>query len=362
MKERRLPTMGDVARLAEVSPATVARVLYAPEKVSTDKRDKVMAAVEATGYRTNVVARGLRQRRSWTIGLVTIDATFNPFFINLGQAIRLKALALGYSVISFQHGTQSEPISSAVAQMIELRADAVIFAYALQPEDLSPLLRAHIPVVQVEQEVMLGTDTILTDSQPGIDQAIRHLAELGHKRIAFMGGDPALYNRPRVVGPTMEEARLIAYRESIVKYGAESDPSLEVLGRYFAIAGGDPAREGREMMKRVLAMPNRPTAILASSDMLAAGILQTLAQNQISVPRDMSLIGFDDSVAPLLSPPISSIGRPLSEMARRAIEMAIHSIESPDEHRISREVVTTSLRCRSSTAPPASCPTDVTSP
>jgi LacI family transcriptional regulator, repressor for deo operon, udp, cdd, tsx, nupC, and nupG len=353
MKNRRLSTMNDVARLAGVSPATVARVLYEPEKVAPGRRVKVEAAITETGYRPNAVARGLRTSRSWKIGLIIVDGRLNPYFVNLSQAIRLEAMSQGYTVLTFQYGSAAEPVTDAVAQLIQNRVDAVIFSYALRPEDIAPLLEANIPVVQVEQEAIAGTDVVICAPQQGIHAAIAHLVELGHRRIAFMGGDPAMYDRPRVHGTTMEEERLAAFRASVRALGADSDPALEVLGRYFSATGEDPAVEGRAMMRRILDMENRPTAILASSDMLAAGILQVLLSEDLKVPRDFSIIGYDDSIASLLAPPLSSIGRPLDEIAKVAIQRAIAAIIDTS-HRPTRNVFDTTLRIRQSTAPPSS--------
>lgn len=353
MKDRRLSTMNDVARLAGVSPATVARVLYEPEKVAPARRAVVEAALVETGYRPNAVARGLRTSRSWKIGLIIVDGRLNPFFVNLSQAIRLEAMTQGYTVLTFQYGSATEPVTDSVANLIQNRVDAVIFAYALRPGDIEPLLEADIPVVQVEQEAISGTDVVICAPQKGIHAAISHLVELGHRRIAFMGGDPASYPRPRVHGMTMEEERLAAFRTSVQTLGADTDPALEVLGRYFSVTGDDPASEGRAMTRRILDMENRPTAILASSDMLAAGILQALWAEGLKVPEDFSLIGYDDSVASLLAPPLSSIGRPLDEIAKAAIDCAITAIiDKP--HRTSRHVFDTALRFRQSTAPPSS--------
>lgn len=351
MKDRRLSTMNDVARLAGVSPATVARVLYEPEKVAPGRRIKVEAALAETGYRPNAVARGLRTSRSWKIGLIIVDGRLNPYFVNLSQAIRLEAMSQGYTVLTFQYGSAAEPVTDAVAQLIQNRVDAVIFSYALRPEDITPLLEANIPVVQVEQEAIADTDVVICAPQHGIHAAIAHLVELGHRRIAFMGGDPASYNRPRVHGTTMEEERLAAFRAAVRALGADTDPALEVLGRYFSVTGEDPASEGRAMTSRILAMENRPTAILASSDMLAAGILQALSAADLKVPRDFSLIGYDDSVASLLTPPLSSIGRPLDDIAKASIDCAIAAIvDTP--HRPVRHVFDTELHFRQSTASP----------
>ncbi len=349
MNKRRQPTMGDVARIAGVSPATVARVIYEPGKVGPDKCARVQAAIDETGYRPNVVARGLRTQRSWTIGLIIVDGSLNPFFVHLSHAIRVEALARGYTTLTFQHGTSPETASAAVAEMIQRQVDAVVFSYALRTDDIQPLLDKKIPVIQIEQEVVDRTDAVLTDPKPGIDEAIAHLCALGHHRIAFIGGDPVLYTRPPVHGSTMERDRLLAFHDAIARNGADPDPDLVVLGRYFGANRQDPASEGRAMMERLLALPNRPTAILASSDVLAAGVLQTLGAHGLSVPEDMSLIGFDDSVASLLTPPLHSITRPLDQMARKAIELVISTIENKD-HTPQRILFPTSMFRRASTA------------
>ncbi|ARO15831.1 LacI family transcriptional regulator (plasmid) [Ketogulonicigenium robustum] len=342
--------MGDVAKMAGVSPATVARVLYEPEKVGEARRAKVQAALDATGYKPNVVARGLRTSRSWKIGLIIVDGRLNPYFVNLSQAIRLEAMAQGYTVLTFQYGSVNEPVADSVAQLIQHRVDAVIFAYALRPEDIAPLQAANIPVVQVEQEAVGGTDVVICGPQAGISDAVAHLVALGHRRIAFMGGDPAAYLRPRVSGQTMEEERLSAFRAAVAQHGADADHSLEVLGRYFSTTGEDPAKEGRVMMQKILDMPAPPTAILASSDMLVAGILQVLSARGLRVPQDFSVIGFDDSIAPLLAPAVSSIGRPLGDVAKAAIACVMGAIDD-SPHRPLRHVFPTELRLRDSTAP-----------
>nr|WP_320144634.1 LacI family DNA-binding transcriptional regulator [uncultured Cohaesibacter sp.] len=327
-----LPTMGDVARHAGVSPATVARVLYEPEKVSLEKRTIVQEALKATGYRPNAAARGLRTQRSGTIGLVVVDGTLNPFFSQLSQAIRNEALERGYNVLMFQHGMKPEREAKAVTQLLQQRADAVIFAYGVNAEGMAPLLQAGIPVVQIEQEVCAGTDAVLIDPVVGINAAVEHLCTLGHERIAFIGGDPALYDRPRVHGTSMDEDRLDAFRAAVRKHGASEDGGLIRLGLYFTTTGDDPAQAGREMMHALLQAPRRPTAVLASGDILAAGALQALGEAGLSVPGDMSVIGFDNSIANLLNPPLSSIGRPLVDIGRCALDLVVNAINGQDNN------------------------------
>ncbi len=348
-KNRHLSTMGDVARHAGVSPATVARVLYEPDKVGPEKQRRVREALKATGYRPNAVARGLRTKRSWTIGLIVVDGSLNPFFSQLSQAIRSEALARGYNVLMFQHGMKPEIEASAVVQLLQQRADAVIFSYGINASGLAPLLQAGVPVIQIEQEVCGGTDAVLIDPASGIDQAIDHLQALGHRRIAFIGGAPDRYNRARVHGTSMEEDRLAAFSAAIARHGLDDDPALIRLGLYFPLTGDDPASEGRKMMRDLLGIERRPTAVLASSDILAAGALQALGEAGLSVPDDMSLIGFDNSIANLLTPPLSSVGRPLQAMGLAAIDLVVEAIENPDR-KVRTLVYQTELVVRRSTA------------
>ncbi len=339
--------MGDVARYAGVSPATVARVLYEPEKVSEEKRLRIREALKATGYRPNAAARGLRTQKSHSIGLLMVDGSLNPFFSQLSQVIRSEAMKRGYTVLTYQHGMNAQREADAVTQCLQQQADAVIFAYAVTAEGMQPLVDAGVPIVQVEQARRPGTDMVLVDPATGIDEAVRHLTDLGHRRIGFLGADPDRYARARHHGRTQEEDRILAFQGAVLRHGASPDPDLIRLGLYSA-PDDDPAREGRRMMQELLDLPQRPTAVISSGDILAAGALQALHAAGLNVPGDISLIGFDNSISNLLSPPLTSIGRPLEEMARTALDMALAATaDETREHRC--ETFSTSLVLRAST-------------
>lgn len=333
MRKSSLPTMGDVARHAGVSPATVARVLYNAGTVSAEKKARIEAALEATGYRPNVVARGLRTQRSWTIGMIVVDGTINPFFTQLTQAVRTEALDRGYNVLVYNHGMSAKREADAIANLIQQRVDAVIFSYGVAAENMVPLHEAGIPIVQIERDLTLDTHSVLIDPAPGITEAVTHLVEAGHERIAYIGGDPKLYPRPRPHGSTMEEDRLVAFRAAMASCGVEVDEAMIQLGYYFNPAGRPITGEGRRLTRLLLDMPRRPTAIFASGDTLAAGALQELQQAGLRVPADISVIGFDDSIADMLTPPLSSVGRPLQEMGIAALDLAIATISDPDTQR-----------------------------
>ena len=170
--------MGDVARYAGVSPATVARVLYEPEKVSEEKRLRIREALKATGYRPNAAARGLRTQKSHSIGLLMVDGSLNPFFSQLSQVIRSEAMKRGYTVLTYQHGMNAQREADAVAQCLQQQADAVIFAYAVTAEGMQPLMDAGVPIVQVEQARRADASNQL----PGVHRdalVVPHLADRG---------------------------------------------------------------------------------------------------------------------------------------------------------------------------------------
>lgn len=320
-------TMGDVAKVAGVSPATVARVLYNQGVVADDKRRRVEAAVVQTGYRTNVFARSLRTQRSFTIGLVLVDGSINPVFTRLSTALEAEALDRGYTLLTLNHAMNARQEQNAVSRFIDHRVDAVICAYAVDAANIALLTEAGIPVVQVERELTLGTSSVLPDSGPGFDAAVRHLVELGHRDIAFVGGDPARYPRARVRRETMEEERLRCFTEAMAQHGLEPQPEYVRLGLYFSTRGTPASTEGRQQTEALLALARPPTAIVLSSDILAAGAMQAIYAAGMRIPDDISLIGFDDSIADLLSPPLTTIGRPMEDFARSAFDLAIAQIE-----------------------------------
>mgnify|MGYP003664021102 CR=1 FL=1 len=319
--------MGDVANVAGVSPATVARVLYNKGFVAQDKRDRVEAAVIKTGYRTNVFARNLRTQRSFTIGLVIVDGSINPVFTRLSTALEIEALQRGYTLLTLNHAMNARQEKNAVTRFIDHRVDAVICAYAVDPANLAMLAEAGIPVVQVERELTRDTSSVLPDSATGFGAAVAHLAGLGHVDIAYVGGDPARYPRARVRHETMEEERLRCFNEAMARHDLTVRPELVRLGLYFSTDGSPASTEGRNQTAALLALPRPPTAMILSSDILAAGALQAVYAAGMRVPDDISLIGFDDSISDLLSPPMTSIGRPMSEFARVAFDLALAHVD-----------------------------------
>ncbi len=331
---RRSATLIEVARLAGVSTATVNRVLKRQGYISDDAREKVLAAVEATQYRPNVLAQGLRTRRSHTIGLMLTAITVNPFFVGVAHAVELAAVAAGYRTVMFNHGGSPEQERIGIENFIAQRVDAVLFCTALEPDNLALLDRAGIPAIEIERSSTATASCVRVDNYVGARAAMDHLVQLGHSNIAFVGGDPALYLRDAVRGRSVEDDRLAAYRDGMAAHGLVPRDELIRLGTYYDLEGGSTGEEGRAHAEALMALPSPPSAIFATCDILAAGVLQALYRAGRRVPQDVSVVGFDDTLASYLSPELTTVAQPVSLLGEQAFHMALAAInrqETQDE-------------------------------
>ena len=320
-------TLLEVAQRAGVSTATVARVLKAKGYVSEVARSRVEAAIKATGYRPNAVARGLRQQRSFTVGHMLTAITANPFFVNVAHWAEEEALAEGYKTFLFNHNGSAERERLGVERFIERRVDAVLFTNAIDRHNVQLLTEAAIPVIQLERAATIEAPSIRVDNLSGALEAIAHLVQFGHRRIAFIGGDPELINRGDRHFTSVEDERLAGYREGLRQAGIPIDESLIRLGRYYHIEDGGSGIEGYRHIKALLALPERPTAIFATCDILAAGALQGIYEEGLRVPEDISIIGFDDTLAANLAPQLTTVAQPMEDLGRLGFRAALDAIE-----------------------------------
>lgn len=341
-------TMADVARVARVSPTTAARVIHNRGYVSAENRKRVLDAVESTGYRPNLQARSLRLQRSYTLGLVLSSARENPFYTHISHAIRTAASAEGYSMLTVNHSYSAETEISGIKQFLDHGVEAVVLCHALNTKHLAPLIRANVPLIQVERQDVEQAYFIAIDPQPGMSAAVQSLVNQGHNRIAFIGAKPAkTTNTSSVV--TAEQRRSEAFREAVFSCGLAEANCPTILGEYFPSAPDD-ALPGRLLAEELLARDDATvTAIIAGSDILAAGILQALYEKGIKVPGDMSVIGYDDSVAEFLSPPLSSIAQPYSAIGDAVVAFVGRIVENGGKDNLRELRVSTSLVQRRST-------------
>jgi LacI family transcriptional regulator len=334
-----MATMSDVARVANVSIATVSHVINGTRFVSAERVERVHAAMQELGYTPDATARSLRVGRTDTIGLVVPDNT-NPFFAALARWIEEAGFEAGYTTILANSNERPDREHRYVSALVSKRVDGLILAPSRgDHETLARLLaNAGTPVVIVDREAALPrADFVMYDNEGGSHEAARYLIELGHARIAYVAG-PA--------DTTSGTERVIGFRRALTEAGlAVSDNPVVEADFHF--------EGGRDACARLLGTGGRFTALFAANDLMAAGALRELATRGISVPRDMSLIGFDDApLAKMLSPALTTIRQPPREMAQTAVSLLLSRVTGTDGSKPTRHVLPTALVVRESTAPP----------
>jgi LacI family transcriptional regulator len=255
----------------------------------------------------------------------------------------------------FAYNMQKDPDRErmGVEALIRRQVDAIIFTTPVSQENVQLALDFGVPVVQVERPTALQTNVVLVDNYTGAAQATEHLIRLGHRQIAFLGTD-------QVYDPTnpherIDVDRMAGYLDTMHNHGLPVPESLLALGRYYWVEGGGLPGDGYRLMQHVLEQKPRPTAVFAACDIMAAGAFQAIYAHGLRVPDDISVVGFDDSLAPYLSPPLSTVAQPMEEIGRAAVQLALAEIESVDEDQ-QPQVRRLSMRWveRASTAPPNS--------
>jgi len=304
-----MSTLSDVAVAAGVSPTTVSRYLSRSIVLPQTTRDRIDAAITALDYRPNLLAKRLSTGRAEAIGLVTPEID-NPFFAQLAAAVEAEAERHGYAVyMSSTHGDPSREMG-AVRRMRDGHVDGMVLIPS-RPDDgsLSRLLAHDDKVVLLDEDVPgVGLCRVFAQNENGAWLATQHLIAAGHRHIAFIGGPPGLMSvQERKAGfeRAMAQANLPVAAEDVTLYD---------YSRAF----------GHRATNSILAANPRPSAIFASSDYLAIGVLGALQQAGLSVPQDMSLIGFDDMpFAELVNPPLTTIRQPVPEMGRIAFQLLL---------------------------------------
>lgn len=333
------PTIQDVAREAEVSSATVSRVLSNPEKVSPEARERVLRAVRQTGYIVNEAARSLRLRASRTI-VAALPHIGDPFYSTILESVIGTAAARGYAVLVTAQlaGTPNRWLSD---YLHSNRADGLlIFDGSLNTELLHSLVpnAAPLPLVAAYDELPdQKVNSVLTDNRAAAGRVVQHLFDLGHRRIAH------------VQGPSRNAApneRLVGFRAAMQKAGLELRDEWLIPGNY-AIGGGIAAAE------QLLSGDELPSAVFCGNDETAIGLISRFRQAGIICPRDISVVGFDDiSVVPHISPSLTTMRQPREEIGRLATETVIDIIEGTAQSRAPLHVMLSAeLVVRESTAP-----------
>src|SRR5215467_13996834 len=296
----------EIAKRAGVSTATVSRAINRVPTVDPRLARRIWKIVDELGYYPDKQARALVSGQSGIFGLIVSDLT-NPFFPEVVQAFDERAARHSYETMLSSAAREPTEMEAAVRRMIERRVDGIAILNFGIDESLVENLRFHdVPLVLVDTSSPLpGFTNIRIDYQYGIRQAVQHLAALRHCRIAFVTGPPRLKSAT---------VRRRAFQESMQEIGLQVPPELIALGDH-TIEGG------MQALRTLAALPIRPTAVLCSNDMTAIGVLRQAADSRISVPNELSVVGFDDiRLAQFTTPPLTTVQISQVEMATLAFE------------------------------------------
>lgn len=323
----------EVALKAGVSVATVSRVINGTGPVAQETRLRIQEAIDKLRYVPHGAARSLITNQTDTVGVLLPDL-YGEFFSEVIRGIDLAARRNAYHVlVSGFHSDRAE--IEAVLRALRGRVDGLIL---LSPDVDAQTLRRNLP--ETLPVVLLNTpvdgaafDSIQIDNFGGAYAMVRHLAGLGHRRIALIRG-------PKENVDAQE--RLRGYREALRSLELEISPILEIEGDFSEDSG---YRAGRHLLE----LQPRPTAVFAANDSMAIGCLFALREAGVQVPDGVALAGFDDiPIARYLSPPLSSVHVPISELGMRAMERLLHAVDNKNEHERRQETVPTTLVVRGS--------------
>ena len=336
-RSSRPAVMTDVAQLAGVSHQTVSRVLNGHPHVREETRRRVHEAMAELGYRRNLTARALVTRRTDTIGVIAFDTTLHGPASTL-FSIEEAARARGYRVTVVGVPDPDEgAFAEAVDRLLELSVTGVV---VLAPQRAAVQVMAglpsDLPAVAVEGGAAPGVPSVAIDQVEGALQATRHLLGLGHRSIVHVAGREDWIEA---------DARLLGWEQAMAEAGAPVTAPL---------AGDWSARSGYAAGRELLARRPGVTAVFAANDHTALGVVRALTEAGVSVPGEVSVVGFDDiAEAEFLNPPLTTVRQDFAEVGRRCVDLLVSRIELPGGWSHDPPVVVPAqLVVRSSTAPP----------
>ncbi|NPV87651.1 MAG: LacI family DNA-binding transcriptional regulator [Anaerolineae bacterium] len=327
-------TIDEIARLAGVSKTTVSRVLNNKPDVSQQTRETIMALIEQYDFHPHALAKAISLQKSQSIGLIIPhEAQYifsNPFYVEVMRGVSTEVDRLGYYLlICYPHSQNYVDIYK------QKRVDGFIILSpgSLHKNIFKSLYDAEAPFISTsmipDEKEMVYVDV---DNKRGARLAMEHLISLGHRRIAFIG-------KPRLASSI---ERLNGYRETLQEHGIAYDDNLVMISGDASISGGCSA--AHEMLRRA-----NPTAFFLVNDLLAMGAIKAIQESGLNVPRDVSVIGFDDiPLSECIYPPLTTIRQPAFEKGVRAARLLVQYLEKKKKPK--SQLLDVDLVVRNSTA------------
>ncbi|GAB2832738.1 LacI family DNA-binding transcriptional regulator [Actinoallomurus bryophytorum] len=307
----------EVAQRAGVSPGTVSNVLNRPERVAAATRSRVEQAIRELGFVRNGSASTLRAGQSRAVGLVVLDVG-NPFFVEVARGVEDVVSDRDHAVILCNSGESPEKESRNLRVLAEQRVRGVLITPAA--DDTSDLLRLRdrgVAVVLVDHPASGDICSVAVDDVAGGELAVRHLIEGGARRIAFVSG-------PRAIRQCSDRRRGAV--RALESAGLPAESLADIVVPEMTAQGGRLA--GRTLLDEGL-----PDAVFCANDLLALGVLRVLSQAGVRVPKDVTLIGYDDiEFSSAAAVPLSSVRQPTYQLGKIATELLLDECDDPEGH------------------------------
>jgi LacI family transcriptional regulator len=328
--------MRDIAKLAGVSSATVSRVINGSSLVRPETVERVRKVIDEVKFFPNNSATTLKYGKSGTYGLIIPDIT-NPFFPEFIKCFESIVVENGHEMLMATTDLHLTRMQQTIRRMLVHKVDGVaLLASEIETEPIENLIQNRVPLVTMDRGFIgEGLSDIAINLKRGMDQALGHLKELNHKKIAYIGG---------FAGLTISQHRVDAFVRAMKRVDLVPRPEFIKVGDY-RLTGGAAA------MTELLSLKDKPTAVLAANDLTAIGGLRAAMKMGFSIPGDISIIGFDDiEMSDIVHPPLTTLRLSRSELAQ-AFFNALECFKSDPHRRGEQHIVKTTLVVRESTGP-----------
>ena len=313
-------TIKDIANYTGFSVTTISLVLNGKaDKIPKSTKDIIFDAVEKLNYRPNQIAVGLVKKRTKTIGLVISDVS-NVFFSNLAKGVEDECRRNGWNLILCNTNDLHKRDLEYIQVLADKGVDGILFCMSLDSdkkralESVDLMKKLKMPFVMIDRFLEeVDCCSVIVNHRSGGYAATKHLLELGHQNIACVAGPLALED---------SQHRLKGYKEALEEYGIAYDPDLIYEGNY-------DRESGKEAVEYILGLSKKVTAIFSFNDMSAYGVYNRLKKHNYYIPRDMSLVGYDDIFfSEILDVPLTSVSQPVYDMGVEAVQQIISEIGS----------------------------------
>jgi DNA-binding LacI/PurR family transcriptional regulator len=327
-------TIYDIAKEAGVSIATVSKVINGKGRISAETRSAVFAIMERLDFQPSVIASALTGKKTFTLGLLVPDIS-NPFFAEIARAIEDQGHQLGYSVVMCNTDNKDVKVERYISLLLQKSVDGIIIATGIEKKEiLEQLIARGLPIVLIARELpMIAVDTVVVDDYVGGCMAANHLIQLGHTEVAIL-------SESHKVSSSRERVR--GFRQTMSDAGHDFNEQWLKVCDYRV-------EDGKNKTLELLQESSLPSAIFACNDMLAVGALQAAKEMKIRVPKELSIISFDNTIlSSVTNPPLTTIAQPMEQLGKLAVDLIVKNIKE-DKQMKQRIVLRPEIIVREST-------------